>query len=122
MFPRMASSGLLLAVSFSWKLPANVRFGQSIADIQARVGNYVFLVRRWRSSFRRGAGAGTGAASAIDQAMVLGAYPTPSGDLEYALEQLVDIAVRALLSGINDPRTANRILDRLGSTLCTLAG
>ncbi|MEO8384275.1 MAG: DUF2254 domain-containing protein [Betaproteobacteria bacterium] len=57
----------------------------------------------------------------LEQAMVLGAYPTASGDLEYTVEQLVDIAVRALSSGINDPRTANRILDRLGAALCVLA-
>jgi len=58
---------------------------------------------------------------AIREALVLGPYPTPSGDLEYAVEQLVDIAVRALSSGVNDPRTANRILDRLGAALCDLA-
>jgi uncharacterized membrane protein len=61
-----------------------------------------------------------GAQDAIDSALVLGPYPTPSGDLEYTIEQLVDIAVRALSPGINDPRTANRIMDRLGSALCVL--
>lgn len=61
------------------------------------------------------------AAMAFRKALVLGAYPTPSGDLEFAVEQLVDIAVRALSSGVNDPRTANRILDRLGAALCVLA-
>jgi uncharacterized membrane protein len=62
----------------------------------------------------------SGAREAIDSALVLGAYPTPSGDLEYTVEQLVDIAVRALSPGINDPRTANRVLDRLGAALCVL--
>jgi uncharacterized membrane protein len=58
---------------------------------------------------------------AIAGALVLGAYPTPSGDLEYTVDQLVDIAVRALSPGINDPRTANRSLDRLGAALCVLS-
>jgi uncharacterized membrane protein len=62
------------------------------------------------------------AQKAVAAALVLGDHPTPSGDLEYTIEQLVDIAVRALSPGINDPRTANRILDRLGAALCVLSG
>lgn len=36
------------------------------------------------------------------------------------MRQLVEIAVRALSSGINDPFTAIAVLDRLGTTLCAL--
>jgi uncharacterized membrane protein len=42
-------------------------------------------------------------------------------DMEFAVDQLVDIAVRALSPGINDPNTAIRILDRLGAALCHIA-
>jgi uncharacterized membrane protein len=35
--------------------------------------------------------------------------------------QLVDVAVRALSTGINDPNTAIRVLDYLGAALCTIA-
>ena len=37
-----------------------------------------------------------------------------SADLEYAVRQLVEVAVRALSPGINDPNTAISVLDRLG--------
>ena len=85
--------------------------------LDMRVGNYVFPGVHVAMVTR-----GTADASDIlARAMALGPYPTPSGDLEYAVEQLVDIAMRALSSGINDPRTAARVLDRLGSILCVLA-
>jgi uncharacterized membrane protein len=61
------------------------------------------------------------AAQAVRAAMALGAYPTPSMDIEYCVTQLTDIAIRALSSGINDPNTAIRVVDRLGAALCIIA-
>jgi len=58
----------------------------------------------------------------LHEAMVIGHYPTASGDTEYAVGQLVDIAVRALSPGINDPRTALRVIDQLAGSLCSIAG
>jgi uncharacterized membrane protein len=43
-------------------------------------------------------------------------------DLDFSVTQLVEVAVRALSSGINDPHTAITVLDRMGSALCRLAG
>jgi uncharacterized membrane protein len=51
----------------------------------------------------------------------LGNQRTPTQDIEYAIDQLVEIAVRALSPGINDPYTAITCVDRLGSALCRLA-
>ena len=42
---------------------------------------------------------------------------TPEQDLEYTLRQLVEIALRALSPGINDPFTAMTCIDRLGSLI-----
>jgi uncharacterized membrane protein len=56
----------------------------------------------------------------LRSAMVLGAQPTASMDIEFTVLQLVDIAVRALSPGINDPNTAIRVIDRLGAALCML--
>ncbi len=58
----------------------------------------------------------------LDSSLGFGIYPTLSMDLEFAINQLVDIAVRALSPGINDPHTAMRVLDHLGAALCLLAG
>ena len=59
-----------------------------------------------------------GAEAAIRDATALGGHRISSSDLEFALRQLVEVAVRALSPGINDPHTAMSILDRLGVTLC----
>ena len=55
---------------------------------------------------------------AIRDATALGAQRIAASDLEFAIDQLVEVAVRALSSGINDPHSAMSILDRLGATLC----
>lgn len=58
-----------------------------------------------------------GMAEAIRAAFVVGGERTPAQDLEYGLRQLVEIAVRALSPGINDPFTAVAVVDRLGAAL-----
>lgn len=52
----------------------------------------------------------------------VGSRRVETADLEYAVRQLVDVAVRALSPGINDPQTAVAVLDRLGAGLCEIAG
>ncbi len=63
-----------------------------------------------------------GAEDAIGRATALGASRGRRGDAEQTVRQLVEVAVRALSSGINDPHSAMCVLDRLGDTLCGLAG
>jgi len=57
----------------------------------------------------------------VNDAFVLGNQRTASQDVEFSFHQLVEIAVRALSPGINDPFTAIACIDRLGSGLCRLA-
>jgi uncharacterized membrane protein len=52
---------------------------------------------------------------------ILGPERTLEQDVEFAISQLVDIAVRALSPGINDPITANTCIDWLGVSLSQLA-
>ena len=59
-----------------------------------------------------------GAAAAIRAAVVVGGERVSDRDLEYAIRQLVEVGVRALSPGINDPHTAMSVLDRLGAALC----
>ena len=61
-----------------------------------------------------------GADAAIDDATALGPQRGGSADLEFAVQQLVEVAVRALSPGINDPYTAMSVLNRLGTALCDL--
>lgn len=57
----------------------------------------------------------------LHAAFVVGHQRTAAQDVEFPIIQLVEIAVRALSSGINDPFTAIACVDRLGSGLCRLA-
>ncbi len=60
------------------------------------------------------------AAEAIRSAFSLGSKQAASQDLEFAVRQLVEIALRALSPGINDPFTAIAVIDRLGAALCEI--
>ena len=57
----------------------------------------------------------------MNAAFALGNGRTAAQDIEFCVNQLVEIAVRALSPGINDPFTAIACVDRLGSALCRLA-
>lgn len=63
-----------------------------------------------------------GAEDAIERNTALGASRASGGDAEQTIRQLVEVAVRALSPGINDPLSAISVLDRLGDTLCDLVG
>lgn len=52
--------------------------------------------------------------------LVIGAERSPAQDIEYAIRQLVEIALRALSPGINDPFTAIAVIDQLGAALAEI--
>ncbi len=62
-----------------------------------------------------------GAEEAVRGALSLGRRQAAEQDLEFAVRQLVEVAVRALSPGVNDPFTAIAVLDRLGAALSQLA-
>jgi uncharacterized membrane protein len=57
----------------------------------------------------------------LEDVFVFGKQRSTAQDIEFALLQLVEVAVRALSPGINDPFTAITCVDRLGSALARLA-
>ena len=59
-------------------------------------------------------------AAKIGDTFVLGIQRTEQQDLEFSIDQLVEIAARALSPGINDPFTAIRCIDQLSAALCHL--
>lgn len=60
-------------------------------------------------------------AEGVQEAFILGAERTLTQDVSFAVDQLVEVAVRALSPGVNDPFTAMTCIDRLGEGLCRLA-
>ncbi len=53
----------------------------------------------------------------INRVIIIGPRRTPRQDVIYAAQELVEIAVRALSPGINDPFTAMSCINRLGGAL-----
>jgi uncharacterized membrane protein len=56
----------------------------------------------------------------VRAAFVVGKQRTPGQDLEYDVRQLVEIALRALSPGINDPFTAIAVIDHLSAGLARI--
>ncbi len=57
----------------------------------------------------------------INDVFILGPERTLEQDAEFAISQMVEIALRALSPGINDPITAITCIDWLGVILCKMA-
>lgn len=58
---------------------------------------------------------------AIRNAFSVGARRTALQDLRFLIDELVEIAARALSPGVNDPFTAVTCMDWIGAALCDLA-
>jgi uncharacterized membrane protein len=88
--------------------------------LERRPGDYLHrgapLALAWPA-----AGIDDGFCESINATFTSGAQRTPLQDVEFAVSQLVEIAVRALSPGVNDPFTAMSCLDRLGSGLRQMA-
>ena len=127
--PAGAAGGVVLARCAEHHRPAprltsSTIDGNALADwaeahgtalhLLVRAGDYVFP----GAPIALAKPAVPGLAEAIDDATAVAADRVSSDDLEYAVRQLVEVAVRALSPGINDPHTAMSALDRLGAALC----
>lgn len=92
-----------------------------VLRVEHRPGEFVVegqdLVRVWPASRLNDE-----LAEAIRAAFYFGSRRTLTQDTRFAVDQLVEVAVRALSPGINDPFTAVACLDRLGASLSRLAG
>jgi uncharacterized membrane protein len=66
------------------------------------------------------ASAGAEIARGLDRAHVTGANPTLRQDLAFAIDQLVEIAIRALSPAVNDTFTALTCIDWLSDGLCKI--
>ncbi|WNG31447.1 DUF2254 domain-containing protein [Cystobacter fuscus] len=57
---------------------------------------------------------------AVERTVLIGPWREPDRDLALGVRQLVDVAIKALSPGINDPSTAVESLDQLTVLLCEL--
>lgn len=90
------------------------RKNDAVIEVCVRAGHHVICNG---DHVRVTCGASGDCDEAIRKAFVIGRVRTPAQDLEHGIRQLVEIAVRALSPGINDPFTAIAVIDRLGAAL-----
>ena len=90
-----------------------------IISVVNRPGKFIFegsdLARIWPKER-----AGDELSEEVYNAFYIGKRRTLRQDVEFAIDQIVEVAVRALSPGINDPFTAINCVDRLGAALCVL--
>ncbi|MEE7494752.1 DUF2254 domain-containing protein [Methylobacterium oryzae] len=88
-----------------------------VMALRVRPGHYV--PNGFPVAYLSAAAEGTG--DAVRRALTFGPRPAALQDLEYSIRQLVEISVRALSPGINDPMTAASVIDHLGDALCRIS-
>ncbi len=92
-----------------------------VVRLRARPGDFVvqggIVAHVWRES-----APDSELLDEVWEAFVLGRSRSLHQDAEFGILQLVEVAVRSLSTGINDPFTAMNCVDRISSLLCRLAG
>lgn len=90
----------------------------AVVRVAVRVGDFVFPGTIL--AVLHGGRPSDDACDDVRDAFAAGAARTPHQDVLLGFVELVDIAVKALSPGINDPHTATSALNRLGETLLEL--
>jgi uncharacterized membrane protein len=91
-----------------------------VVRLERKPGNYV-VASRPMAMIWPGSRVTDKLTDRVNALFVLGQQRTSAQDIKFAVNQLVEIAVRALSPGLNDPFTAMTCVDHLGAALCRLA-
>ncbi len=94
--------------------------GDVVVQLLRRPGHFV-APHLPLASVRPAARCDDALAAAVRDTVVIGSQRTVAQDVEFAVDQLVEVAVRALSPGVNDPFTAIQCVERLGAALARLA-
>ena len=115
-----AKQGYVQAVDYA-ALTELAEGADVIVRLAYRPGDYVIegtpLLLVWPPN-----GSGSGEfGRRTNAAFLCGRNATAEQDVEHGLRQMVEVAVRALSPGVNDPFTAINCIDALGSAICRVA-
>lgn len=117
---RSPAGGYLQAIDLDGLLKL-AREHDLVMRLERRPGQYVIeestLLRAWPPER-----CGDDLGRRLADCFIMGWRATPEQDMEYGIRQLVEVAVRALSPGVNDPFTAVNCIDALGSAVCRVAG
>ncbi|HYD31156.1 MAG TPA: DUF2254 domain-containing protein [Azospirillaceae bacterium] len=112
--------GYIQAIEYEELAELGQRFS-AVVQVDIRAGDFVIAgaqaIRVWPAD-----AATPEVLAGIDSAILIGQSRTPVQDIEFPIRHLVEVAVRALSPGINDPFTAMAVVDRLGAGLARLMG
>ena len=120
------SSGFLVGVD-ERAVAAAAREAGVVVEFAVRIGDAVVagtpMAHAWHAGPAEGALREGQAAleEALDSAVQLDFERSAGADVAYGLRKVIDIAVRALSPGINDPTTAVHALSHASALLCELA-
>ncbi len=85
-------------------------------DVLVFVGDYIYEGKPLMNIYRK-----EGQDYDVNGFYTIGGERSAEQDLSYSLQKLVEIALRAISPGINDPNTANDIIIRIGRLLGKIA-
>jgi uncharacterized membrane protein len=108
---RLSTGGYVQAVDFG-SIVAAAAEADAKVELVIRAGHHA-VPGRVIAYVAPARAADDGLCRTIRNAVVVGGERTAVQDLEFSIRHLVEIALRALSPGINDPYTANAVLDRL---------
>ncbi len=112
-------SGYLQAIDINGLINVATDIG-IILKLELRAGNYVIEMSKLVSVWPREK-IDHEVSNKIRNLFIIGNDRTYEQDPEFAFDQLVEIAIRALSPGVNDPITAIMCVDRIASALSQLA-
>jgi uncharacterized membrane protein len=115
---RTAQSGYLQFVRYD-TLVAIASNANAVVRLHYRPGH--FLVQGQPLATVWPATAADAVTRSLERGHLTGPYRTLAQDLAFAVDQIVEIAVRALSPAVNDPFTAMTCIDWLGESLCKIA-
>lgn len=115
---RLPRGGYVQAIQYSGLVACASQADARIA-LDFRPGQHL-LPDGCHGTIRPAAALSEDLASDIAECIVIGAQPTAAQDLEFAMRQLVEIALRALSTGVNEPFTATAVIDRLAASLAAI--
>lgn len=116
---RALSAGYVQAIDYE-RLVRLAREHHLVVHVDATPGSFVRGGGRLMIASR--ALSADGNETAFRDAFVVGSERSDTQDMTFFLDQLVELAVRALSPGINDPETARSCIDRLEHAVCRIAG
>jgi uncharacterized membrane protein len=116
-----SETGYVLGIDEAALLDLAASTGMTAIRAEVEIGAFVLsgapIVSVWPAS-----ALSDGAVSRLRRAVAIGWQRSPEHDVELGIRQIVDIALRALSPGVNDPTTARLCIDHLSEVIVFLGG